>query len=84
MNGLTFERDVRNTAPNQSGDRRARFRQGWRNAVEGEEYGEAALSELLWDNLGYRLGKIFGPTSEEMIEAQYDWCVHQQKSTGHS
>lgn len=78
MDGLTFDKDVRHTDPNKSGHRRARFRQGWLNAVEGDVYGDATLSELSWDNLGYRLGK-FGPASEEMIEAQYDWCVRQQK-----
>ncbi len=82
MDGLTFEKDSRDTDPNKSGHRRARFRQGWLNAVEGEAYGGAALKELKWDNLGYRLWNLFGPTSEEMIEAQYDWCVRQQKSTG--
>lgn len=82
MDGLTFDKDSRDTDPNKSGRRRARFRQGWHNAVEGEVYGDAALKELKWDNLGYRLGKIFGPTSEEVIETQYDWCVRQQKSAG--
>jgi hypothetical protein len=76
---LTFDKDAGHTEPNKSGHRRARFRQGWLNAVEGKEYGEA-LNELSWDNLGYRLGKIFGSTSEEMIDAQYDWRVRQQKS----
>ncbi|MBA2693155.1 MAG: hypothetical protein H0U65_11790 [Rubrobacter sp.] len=80
MDGLTFEHDSRNTDPNQSGHRRARFRQGWLKAVEGDVYGDAALKELKWDNLGHRLGKIFGGTSEEMIEAQYDWRVRQQKN----
>ncbi len=80
MDGLTFENDARDTDPNKSGHRRARFRQGWLNAVEGDVYGDAALKELTWDNLGHRLGAIFGSASEEMIEAQYDWCVRQQKS----
>lgn len=80
MDGLTFDRDARHTDPNESGHRRARFRQGWLHAVEGRIYGDAALKELTWDNLGYRLGRIFGSTSEEMIDQQYDWCVRQQKN----
>jgi len=78
--GLTFERDVRNTNPNESEHRRARFRQGWLKAVSGEDYGDEALKKLTWDNLGYRMGELFGPTSEEMIEKQYDWRVRQQRS----
>jgi len=80
MDSLTFDKDTRHTEPNKSGHRRARFRQGWLNAVEGKGYGDTALKELTWDNLGYRLGKLFGPASEEMIDTQYDWCVHQQRS----
>jgi hypothetical protein len=36
---------------------------------------------LTWNNLGWRLGYMFGPTSDEMIGAIYDWCVRQQQST---
>jgi len=82
MNGLTFDEDHRDLDPNKSGHRRARFRQGWRNAVEGRVYGDEALKALAWDNLGYRLGRLFGDTSDEMIDEQYDWCVHQQQGKG--
>jgi hypothetical protein len=80
MDSLTFDKDTRHTEPNKSGHRRARFRQGWLNVVEGKGYGDTALKELTWDNLIYRLGKLFGETTDEMIEQQYEWCVHQQRS----
>ncbi len=79
MSGQPFERDVRSGDPNESGHRRARFRQGWTKAVDGNVYGDAALGELTWDNLGYQLGKLFGETTDEMIEQQYEWCVRQQR-----
>lgn len=82
MNDLAYDEDIRDTDPNKSGHRRARFRQGWRSAVEGRSYGDKALRELTWDNLGHRLGRLFGDASDEMIDTQYDWCVHQQKSKG--
>ena len=39
---------------------------------------DAALDQLTWENLGWRLGKIFGDASEELQEELYEWCVKQQ------
>lgn len=30
--------------------------------------------------LGWRMGRLFGETDEELIDELYDWCVRQQKS----
>ena len=79
MRGRSYSADVRSTEPNVTGHRRDRFRQGWRNAVEGREYGSPVLNELTWDNLGYRLGRIFGETHPILIDVLYDWCVKQQE-----
>lgn len=78
---LTFDRDARSTDPDQNRHRQARFRQGWLKAANGEEYDYVSLKELTWDNLGYRLGKLFGETTDEVIEQQYEWCVRQQRGT---
>jgi hypothetical protein len=78
VNELYFARDVRVADPDQSAHRLARFRDGWRNAVSGQSYTERTLSELTWENLGYRLGKLFGETSPLLIDLMYEWCVHQQ------
>ena len=44
-----------------------------------QDYTPDTLKTLTWDNLGYRLGKLFGETSDELIEKIYNWCVEQQK-----
>jgi hypothetical protein len=78
MDGLNFEHDDRSTAPEQSGHRRARFFEGWRKAVGGESFEPETLRKLTWENLGYRLGKLYGPTDEPLIDEIYDWSVRQQ------
>ncbi len=70
--------DVRHTNPNENNHRKTRFKQGWRDAVEGQEYGLEPLQRLTWQNLGYRLGRVLRETSTEMVEEMYDWCVRQQ------
>ena len=82
MNEPAFERDIRSTEPNETGHRRARFREGWRKAIEGEHYSETTLRELTWDNLGYRLGALIGDTSPKLVDELYDWCVRQQNEHG--
>ena len=69
--GLTYTEDVRNRNP--TGNHLGNFKKGWKNAVEGQEY-EAVLDELKWNNLGWRLGKLFGETSEESKEHIFNWC----------
>jgi hypothetical protein len=78
MDGLKYAHDDRETDPNKSGHRRARFRDGWNNAVNGQQYKSNALNRLSWENLGYRLGSLFGDTSPELVDELYDWCVSQQ------
>lgn len=73
---LTYIDDVRVEAPEEN-HRLGRFKVGWNDAVDDEEY-DAVLDELTWQNLGWRLGKLFGETSEELQEEMYDWCVQQQ------
>ena len=78
MNGIPFEEDIRDTNPNETGHREAQFHAGWRRAVEGQCYREATLRQLTWNNLGYRLGKLFGATSADHGDPIDDWCVRQQ------
>jgi hypothetical protein len=80
MNGLIFEEDVQHTEPNETGHRRGQFHRGWAVAIDdSEDYRETTLNRLTWHNLGYRLGKLFGKTSDELIDQMYSWCVEQQK-----
>lgn len=80
--GLRFSEDARVIAPDDN-RRLGRFKVGWNKAVEGVEYGEV-LETLTWENLGWRLGELFGEASEESKEALYEWCVGLQleKSDG--
>jgi hypothetical protein len=82
MNGTPFEVDIRHDDPNDTGRHEVQFRQGWRRAVEGARYQEETLRRLTWNNLGYRLGKLFGPTSADHIDQMYEWCVRHQQHTG--
>lgn len=82
MTHLSYEEDVRSTNPNETGHRRGRFKAGWHKATKGESYGSRALNRLTWDNLGWRLGSLFGETDEDLIDEMYDWCVRQQARSG--
>ena len=68
--------DIRNDDPNDTGHREAQFRLGWDQAQHPErpEYQSDTLRQLTWRNLGWRLGKLYGKTSDEMIGIQYDWA----------
>ena len=78
MDGLLYKTDVRNTEPNQNELRRARFHAGWQRALSSKPYAEGTLDHLTWENLGYRLGMIFGEASRDLIDEMYDWCTEQQ------
>ena len=75
---LTFETDGR-VVPDPEDQRLDVFKEGWRKATGGEEYGEHAHEELSWHNLGWRLGKLFGETATELQTEMYRWCVTQQR-----
>ncbi|MFC6906108.1 hypothetical protein [Halalkalicoccus tibetensis] len=76
--GLTSAEDGRQQNPDLDSYRLGNFKQGWTRAIEGQQY-ESVLDELKWNNLGWRLGKLFGPTSDELREEMFKWCVEQQK-----
>jgi len=75
--GLDYDEDVRMVNPEKN-YRLGRFKSGWNNATEGTELGADLLAELTWQNLGWRLGKLFDETSEGLQEELYEWCVDQQ------
>jgi len=76
LEGLTYEEDKRKEL---TAGRRANFKQGWMRAVEGQEY-EGVLEELTWNNLGWRLGRLFGPTKDDLRDEILDWCACQRNS----
>lgn len=77
---LTYEKDGRRD-PDPDDEALDVFKNGWWKGAnpEQEDFGETAHKELSWHNLGYRLGKLFGDTSEEMIKEMYMWCVRQMR-----
>jgi hypothetical protein len=53
-----------------------------RNSMKEEDllgYDEDVLDRLTWNNLGWRLGKVFGETSEERKQEILEWCIEQRK-----
>jgi len=79
MDGLEYAADGRSTNPNVDDSRRRRFVAGWNDAaVRGKTYAPETLETLYWQNLGYRIGKLLGPTSKELQYQMYDLCVKQQ------
>lgn len=59
--GLTYAEDIREINP-KANYRMGRFKVGWNNALNGAELGDDVLEQLTWQNLGWRLGKLFGDT----------------------
>ena len=79
---IDYDEDHRQDDPGP--DRQGAFKRGWGAAVKGDDessrYGDdPELTNLTWDNLGYRLGRLFGPTSDELKQELFEWCVAQQK-----
>lgn len=74
--------DIRNTDPNATAHRKARFITGWHHATDGRTYNDDALKHTTWQNLGWRLGLVLGLTPDDLIVEMYDWCVRQQVETG--
>jgi hypothetical protein len=79
MNGLTYTKDIRYTDPDESPNRLARFKVGWDRGADNYIYGEDALDELTWENLGNRLGAILCDAPPELQEELYAVCVNIQE-----
>ena len=78
--GLTYKSDGRSTEPNVDNSRKGRFKAGWNDAaVRGKDYDAKTLEVLYWQNLGYRIGKLLGDTSEQLQEEMYELCGRQRE-----
>ena len=91
MENLTsYTEDIR-TVPTDDNTRLPAFKTGWTEAGKKENdddtipekyKDEPTLDKLTWENLGFRLGTLFGgETPEPLREELYNWCVNQQKET---
>ncbi len=68
-----FQQDVR-AVPD--AHRRGRFRLGWHDAaVRGKTYSATTMANLTWHNLGFRLGKRFGPRDDAHIYRAFAHAV---------
>ena len=78
---VDHEEDVRQLNP--CSDRQGAFKRGWGAAVKGEDQpsryqDDPNLNKLTWDNLGYRLGCLFGETPDDLKQEMFEWCVAKQ------
>ena len=79
MDWTTYESDVRNPPD----DYRWRsFWSGWKRAAAGREYSSETAHELTWDNLGHRLGRIFGDTFDVLAREMFGWCSKHYEDKG--
>lgn len=78
MQGLTYTNDIRDTAPDIDRTRLTRFKIVWDRGASGHIYGEDALDELTWENLGNRLGAILKNAPPDLQEELYAVCVKIQ------
>jgi len=51
------------------------FKQGWAEAEQGIKYSEECLAQLSWRNLGWRFGRLFGDTPDELKHNLYKWSI---------
>lgn len=78
---LSYERDKRNKNPDSNHLRN--FNAGWTEALkddpnESKYKANPELPDLTWENLGYRLGSLFGEASKHLREELFRWCQKQQ------
>ena len=83
-NGLTYIEDRRQEPDS---DRQGAFKRGWKEATKSQGDSDVwkrysddpELKTLTWDNLGYRLGSLFGDSTDELKQEMFEWCVEQRK-----
>lgn len=73
---LSYEVD--NRSPLDS-DRERTFHQGWQDAIDNGPYGEGKFNKLSWQNLGNRLGCLFGDVPDEMRDELMFWAERQHR-----
>ena len=53
------------------------FMRGWNAAIRGGQYKEDSLNIITWQNMGFRLGQLFGDTPPDLVEELFQWCARQ-------
>src|SRR5262245_29671443 len=57
--------------------RQKQFVQGFCQAVSGRTYTPRTLEKLTWNNLGWRLGRIYGEVGNALIDELWNRSVRQ-------
>lgn len=76
MSILSFEYDDR-ADPDDA--RQMQFFRGFRQALAGRPYTAETLRKLTWNNLGWRLGRIYGSGGEAMVDELWNRCVERYR-----
>jgi 5-methylcytosine-specific restriction protein A len=80
LSEFKFDADMRNPP---DGKRRGQFKAGWSDSTERcLVYNESTLKALTWCNLGYRLGKKFGPRDRSDIDKTFECFAAHYDSSG--
>lgn len=83
-----YEVDIRHIVHHgtdeEASNRLRAFRTGWTDAVNGRQFTADTLSRVTWTNVGWRIGQVIGPTSQDIQEQLFtllaDLQTAQQRS----
>ena len=73
---LTYEVDNRSPLDSR---RERTFHEGWEDAIDDGPYTEGTFNQLSWQNLGNRLGCLFGDVPDEMRDELMFWAERQRR-----
>ena len=73
---VAYAEDIREPL---DGSRERTFHEGWRDAIESGPNGEGAFDRLSWQNLGNRLGCLFGDVPDEIRDELPFWAERQRR-----
>lgn len=73
---VSYDTDSRKPLDNR---RERTFHDGWEDAVNDGLYDEKYLHRLTWQNLGNRLGCLFGDVPDEMRDELMFWAERQRR-----
>ena len=73
---LTYENEIRKPLDK---ERERAFHRGWNDALDSGPYNEGTYNRLSWQNLGNRMGLLFGDVPDEMRDELMFWAERQRR-----
>jgi hypothetical protein len=73
---LAYSEDIREPLDR---NRERAFHRGWQDAIDDGQYNESTFNQLSWQNLGNRLGCLFGDVPDEMKDELMFWAERQRR-----